>query len=87
MLMLMVMIIRMSTKREEGWLEVDFSNKAFDFSGRARWIVFGYENSQGGSLDIYGDDTDTEPELTIPMASVLSFKTDVSCHLSNHALS
>jgi hypothetical protein len=68
---------RMSTKREEGWLEADFSNKAFDFSGKPRWVAFDYEGSSGGSVNIYGADTDNEPALTIPMASVLSFKTDV----------
>lgn len=68
--------LRKSTNREEGWLEIDFSDKSYNIShGRRCWVVFECMDADGGMLHIHLD-PNSEAILSVPISSVLSCKAD-----------
>lgn len=72
------LLFRKSTNREEGWLEIDFSDKSYNITNwRECWVVFECMEADGGVLHIHLD-RNSEAILSVPISSVLSCKADVS---------
>lgn len=70
---------RMNSNREEGWLDISFadlqSKKYVPIRWEKRWAVFDFKSAEGGVLELLIEPNDYSNFVSVPMESVVSFKT------------